>query len=350
MRKIKRFVLRNQGELVLEEVEYPSPKSGEILIKVARCGICGSDISAFLGKHPYIHTPIVLGHEFSGVVEEIGPHVNSIVVGTKVAILPHITCKKCNACKEKKYNYCEELKVLGAQTDGAFSEYISVPVEMVFPVPESMKFEDAALIEPASVGYHAAKLGHIAPDDNVFIFGAGPIGIFTMQSCKVLGAKTVGIADVDSGRLLIAKSLGADYIINPDTENINEKLEKSIGGRSEISLFFDCVGREGKALDSILQLAPRGSRIVVVGVLSSNYNIPHLPDFIEHELFISGSTMYIPEDYQEVIDLMNTKKIRTDGLITHYYDFEQIPEAFNMMVSKKEHYLKVMIKVNEEMN
>jgi L-iditol 2-dehydrogenase len=347
MRKTKRFTLERPGNFILEEVEYPSPRDGEVLIKVKRCGICGSDISAFFGKHPYIHTPIVLGHEFSGLIEEVGPNVSNISPGMRVTVLPHVPCGKCDACRGKKYNYCEELKVLGAQTDGAFSQYISVPSEMVFPLPDSMSLEDAALVEPASVGYHAAKLGHITSYDNILIFGAGPIGIFTMQSCKVFSAETIGIVDIDDDRLILAKRLGADYTINPNLENINEKLEKAIGGRKKLSLFFDCVGREGDVLDKIFQLAPRGSKVVVVGVLSSDYNIPHLPDFVEHELFISGSTMYIPKDYTEVIDLINSKRIRTDGIISHYYNFEQIPEAFNMIVNRKEKFFKVIIKINE---
>ena len=344
---MKRTVLREVGKLVEEEVEYSHPKKGQVLLRVERCGVCGSDISAFHGRHPYVHCPIVLGHEFAGTVVELGPGITELSIGARVTVIPHVVCGNCQACKAKRYNFCEKLRVLGAQLDGAYAEYINVLAEMALPIPSSMSMDDAALVEPISVGYHAAKRGNIRPDDDVLVVGAGPIGISTMQSCQVLGAKKVLIADIDAARLKLAKQLGAYEIIDTTKENIIRGLKRIIGGPKKIDLFFDCVGGKGQVFDQIIQIARRGTRIVVVGVLSLDYSIPHLPDFIEHELLISGTTMYVPQDYREIISLISSGKIKTKGIITHYYTLDQIIEAFDMIERRKEKFFKIMFKAVE---
>lgn len=209
-----KITLVEPQKLVVGEGEIPVPKKGEVLIRVKRVGICGSDPTIYFGRHPYVSYPLVMGHEFSGLIEELGEGVENLRPGMRVTVIPHLVCGKCDACRKKLYNFCEELRCTGAEADGAYCEYIAMPQEMVIPIPDSMTLEEAALIEPACVAYHGAKRGQITPEDTVLIIGAGPIGNFCMQSCRALGAKKVFIADMDGERLALAESLGADGVIN----------------------------------------------------------------------------------------------------------------------------------------
>ena len=337
-----KITLVEPQKLVVGEGEIPVPKKGEVLIRVKRVGICGSDPTIYFGRHPYVSYPLVMGHEFSGLIEELGEGVENLRPGMRVTVIPHLVCGKCDACRKKLYNFCEELRCTGAEADGAYCEYIAMPQEMVIPIPDSMTLEEAALIEPACVAYHGAKRGQITPEDTVLIIGAGPIGNFCMQSCRALGAKKVFIADMDGERLALAESLGADGIINVSEESLEDGLRRRCGGHKCVDLFFDCVGEKGTVLNNVLSLARRGARVVVIGVLQNGYNIPLLPDFVQHELRLSGTTMYTPADYHEMIDHMVQKRIRTEGIITHYFPLTKVIDVDDMISQRKEMYFKIM--------
>ncbi|MDR3645082.1 MAG: alcohol dehydrogenase catalytic domain-containing protein, partial [Clostridia bacterium] len=230
---MKRMRLVEIEHVIIEEVEKPVPQKDEVLIKVAMVGVCGTDIHAYYGRHPYIKCPIVLGHEFSGIVESTGEGVEGIKTGSKVTVIPHLGCGKCEPCLNKEYNRCEELKCIGCQATGAYAEYITVPAKVVVPMPESMSFEQGAFVEPASVAYHGVKRG-MKPGDIALIMGAGPIGIMAMQFAKELGAKMAVIADFKQNRLDLAKALGADGIINLNNEALECGLERILGSPKKV--------------------------------------------------------------------------------------------------------------------
>lgn len=345
--KMIRVTLVKPEEFVIEEAEKPTPGKGEVLIRVKRCGVCGSDSAIYHGKHPYAISPLVMGHEFAGVVEELGPDISCPEKGTRVTVIPHLVCGKCNPCREELFNFCQDLRCMGAEANGAHADYVNVPANMAISLPDSVSLDDGALIEPASVGYHGAKRGDIKPDDRVLVIGAGPIGIFTMQSCKALGAGQVHVADLDEWKLELASKLGADGTVNVSNEDLEEGLKKLVGGSKEIDVFYDCVGQKGKVFDQILQLARRGSRVVIIGVLQNQFTIPHLPDFIQHELSLSGTTMYVPQDYRDVIGFMGEGAIKTEGMITHYFSLRDIKKVFDMIDSGEERFFKVMFKIDE---
>jgi L-iditol 2-dehydrogenase len=345
--KMMRVTLVKPKELLIDKTEIPKPHKDEILIKVLRCGVCGSDPTIYNGRHPYVTFPVVMGHEFSGTVVALGEEVSGPKIGTRVTVIPHLVCGKCKACQMETYNFCEELRCIGAEADGAHVQYKCMPANMVLSIPETMTLDDAAMVEPACVAYHGAKRGDLKQSDNVLIIGAGPIGVFCMQSCKALGAKNVYVADLDPWRLEIATKLGADGIIDVSKESIEDGLKRLVDGPKAIDVFYDCVGEKGIVLDKILQIARRGTRIVVIGVLQNEFSMPHLPDFVQHELRLSGTTMYVPQDYRDMIDLMGRGVIRTEGMITHYFKLEQIHDVFDMIDQKKEKYFKIMMTVND---
>ena len=343
-----KITLVEPQKLVVGEGEIPVPKKGEVLIRVKRIGVCGSDPTIFFGRHPYVSYPLVMGHEFSGTIEQLGEGVENLQTGMRVTVIPHLVCGECEACKKQLYNFCEELRCTGAEADGAYCEYIAMPQEMVIPIPDTMTLEEAALVEPACVAYHGAKRGEITPEDTVLIIGAGPIGNFCMQSCKALGAKKVFIADMDGERLALAESLGADGIINVSQESLEDGLKRLCGGHKCVDVFYDCVGEKGTVLNNILSLARRGTRVVVVGVLQNGYNIPLLPDFVQHELRLSGTTMYTPKDYHEMIDHLGNKRIRTDGIITHHFPLRDVISVYDMISARKEKFFKIMLTLDDE--
>ncbi|MCK9618562.1 MAG: alcohol dehydrogenase catalytic domain-containing protein [Lentimicrobiaceae bacterium] len=343
MGKMIRITLVKPGELVIDQTGIPNPGKDEILLKVERCGVCGSDPTIYRGLHPYAKKQLIMGHEFSGTIEELGENVKHLKKGIRVTAIPHVVCGKCKPCQTETYNFCEELKCMGAEADGAHVNYVCVDAKMVLPIPDTMTMDDAAMVEPACVAYHGAKRGEIKSGDIALVVGAGPIGIFAMQSCKVLGAKKVIIADLDEWRLNLAKKLGADGTINVRKETLEQGLTRLFGNAKDVDVFYDCVGEKGKAFDEILKIARRGTRIVIIGVLQNEYCIPHLPDFVQHELRISGTTMYVPQDYKEMIDLMGKGKISTKGMITHYFKISEIKEVFKMIDSRKEPFFKIML-------
>ncbi len=333
-------------KIAVKDIPKAGALPGEILIKVMRCFICGSDLTIFHGKHPWAIRPLVMGHEFSGVVEAHGKGVKKPKIGTRVAVIPHRVCGKCPACKKKVYNFCESLRCMGAEAHGAYAEYISVPAEMVVPISKNMSFEDAALLEPACVALHAVKRVGSLKGKNVLVVGAGPIGAFAVQAAKALGAKKVFIADTDEWRLNLVKKFKVTAALNIKKTKLENALKRIGTSIKEIDVFFDCVGMEGVVLDEILRLARRGTDIVMVGVLRREYNLPHLPEFVQHELTLYGTTMYVPEDFRHMIRLMSEGKVSTKGLKTHEFKLEEIQKVFAFIEARKEPFFKIMLKNN----
>lgn len=345
---MRKLILEAPYTMKMTEAPAPEPGDDQVRIRVCKIGVCGSDPTIYKGLHPYVTYPVVLGHEISGVIDAAGKNVPKERIGERVTVIPHQVCGKCEACKHEIYNFCEELKCTGAEADGADCDYFCIDSKMVLQIPDTMTMEQAALVEPACVAYHGAKRGHIQSSDRILIIGAGPIGVFCMQSCFALGAKEVYVADMDASRLELAKKLGATGVIDVSSEDLAAGLIRLAGSEKNIDVFYDCVGEKGTVLNNILSVAKRGSRIVVIGVLQKEYHIPLLPDFVQHELSLSGTTMYIPQDYREMIELMGQGIIRIDGMVSHHFTLEEVPKVLDMIVNKKEKTFKVVINVSEE--
>jgi L-iditol 2-dehydrogenase len=344
---MRKLVLKAPYELEMTTAEIPEPKKDQVRIFVKKMGICGSDPTIYKGLHPYVSYPLVMGHEFSGVIDKVGEGVDASRIGERVAVIPHIVCRECDACKAGVYNFCEDLKCTGAEADGAHCDYFCIDSEMAVKIPDEMSLEEAAMVEPACVAYHGAKRGNIQKGEVALVIGAGPIGLFCMQSCFALGAGKVFVADMDKNRLALAKKLGATGVIAVGEEDLKEKLTEFLGSEKKVDVFYDCVGEKGVVLNNILSLARRGSKVVVIGVLQKAYNIHLLPDFVQHELSLSGTTMYVPQDYYEMIDLMGKKIIKTDGMVSQRITLEEIPKMLDDIVNRRVQTYKVIVDIND---
>ena len=345
METMKRARLVSLKNIQIETVEKPKPKRGEVLIRVRKCGVCGSDISAFYGKHTYIHFPIVLGHEFSGDIAEVGEGVNNVAVGDRVTVLPHVGCGKCDACRQEKYNLCNDLIVIGCQTTGAYAEYVIAPAKVTFKLPDEMTYEQGACVEPSSVGYHGVKRG-VKKGDVVVVMGAGTIGFFATQGANAVGASKTIVCDFNRERLEMASRFGASAVVNLGKESLKEGLTRILGSTVPVDCFMDCVGFDGSAMKDIISVARRGATVVSIGIIAKEFNIPNIPDLTEHELNVLGSSMFWPQDFADVIRLISEGKIKVDGIISHRYKIADIKEMFEMVDKHKENFMKIMLDID----
>jgi L-iditol 2-dehydrogenase len=319
-----RVVAPNQ--IILEEAPIPAAQTGEVLIAIQVCGICGSDIHAFAGKHPFIDLPVVPGHEFSGVIRTLGAGVSGFKVSQRVTVEPSLVCGVCPRCRSGRYNICDNLRVIGCQADGAMAQYITVPADKVIALPDSISFTDAALIEPAAVGVHAVRRADVAAAQRIAIIGAGTIGLMTLQAALALGAREVIITDTIEERLSVARRLGVHHTVNVAATNLLEWMKQQYGESNPCDLVFECVGLE-QPLDSAMSIAAKGARIVAVGVYPGRVTMP-MHWVQDRELEIVGTLMYVRDDFLTAMEFIRQGKIQTAPLISRQEPLSNVVEVF----------------------
>lgn len=332
-------------KILFEKTKIPLLGEKEVLIKVKICGVCGSDVHSYKGKHPFVHPPIVLGHEFSGVIHQIGTRVNSFSPGDRVIVEPNIVCGKCYNCLHGRYNICTNLKVVGCVGyDGAFAEYVAVPEKKVLRLPGNISFEKAALVEPVAVAVHAVRKAKQKINDVVVILGAGTIGLLVMQVAKLAGAGKVIVTDVLDYRLKKAGELGADRLVNPASQDLIKIIQEKYG-RNEVDLIYDCVGIE-ETISQAIQIARKGIRIMVIGVPEERIEVD-LSLIQDRELEIVGSLMYVREDFKAAIDFIQKERLKVKPLVTHHFKLKDVDKAFHLITEGKKEVLKVLIDVSD---
>lgn len=340
-------VMTKPGEIRFEEKPIPHPQEGQVLVKIARIGICGSDIHVYHSKHPFTSYPVTQGHEVSGQVVELGAGVSGLSVGQKVTIEPQVVCGECYPCRHGKYNLCEHLKVMGFQTTGTASEYFAVDAQKVTPLPDTMTYDQGAMIEPTAVTVHAAKRFPAMQGAKVAVLGCGPIGILLAQSCKALGAAQVLVTDISTPRLQLAKECGADYVVNTAETDFGQALLQAFGP-DKADVIFDCAGND-ITMGQAIQHARKGSTIVLVAVFAGMAKVD-LAVLNDHELTLDTSMMYRHEDYLEAIRLVEEGKIRLEPLMSKHFAFTDYLEAYRYIDQNRETSMKILIDVDPEIN
>ena len=341
---MRRARLVQYRKIVIEDAPIPEVEAGEVLVASRYCGICGTDVAIYLGRIPSIKPPIVLGHEASGVVEEVGEGASGIRRGDRIVVEPLVTCGSCYNCLKGDYNQCEKRKVIGVDMDGAFSEYFKAPAERLHPIPDSLPFEVAALAEPLSVAVHATKRGRVSPEDHVVVVGDGTIGLLTAFASKIVRGAEVAILGKHDYKLGLAKKLGVDYAVNILREDPLKRL-KSIYGDGRIDVFFDCVGHSAEIINRSIEQVRKGGRIVAVGVFPEDVTVK-LGILQDRELELIGTSAYTSPDFKKSISLLDRMKDKLSSLITRTYPLDRISEAFEYAISDREHAVKLMIEVS----
>lgn len=333
------------AQIIFRDVEIPVPQKGEVLIKVKRIGICGSDIHVYYGEHSGTKYPVTQGHEVSGQVVAVGTGADAFKPGQKVTIEPQVVCGKCYPCRHGKYNLCEELKVMGFQTTGAASEYFCVDQKYVTPLPDDMTYSDGAMIEPLAVTVHAARRFTELEGARVAILGCGPIGILLAQVCKALGAASVMITDVSDYRLALAKKCNVDFAVNTRNQDFGEALAEHFG-TDKADVIYDCAGNN-VTINQAIRCSRKGGKIILVAVFAG----PATADLFtlnDHELDLDTTMMYRHEDYLEAIRLVKEGKVQLRPLQSIHFPFEKYLDAYKHIEANRETTMKVLIDVDAD--
>ena len=335
MTEPKRLEFRNVPDLTAADL-----KDNEILLSVKRIGICGSEIHSYHGLHPATFYPVVQGHEYSAEVVAVGSAVTAVASGDYATARPQLVCGKCGPCSRGQYNVCENLRVQAFQADGAAQDYFIVPEERVVKLPEGMSLDYGAMIEPASVGAHAASRAGNLAGKNVVVSGAGAIGNLVAQAVISRGAKKVLITDVSDFRLDIARQCGIEHTLNVARTPLKEAV-KDVFGDEGFQVAFEVAGVEA-SVRSLMECVEKGGTVVIVAVFSKD---PALSMFYlgEHELNIVGTMMYRHEDYIATVEAVANGTVNLEPLISKRFSFEEYDEAYKYIDENRMTCMKVLI-------
>ncbi|MEM3406336.1 MAG: galactitol-1-phosphate 5-dehydrogenase [Nitrososphaerota archaeon] len=326
----------------IEDVPEPEISDNDVLIKVKAVGICGSELHAYEGISERRKPPLIMGHEFSGEVIEVGKNVKNLVKGDRVAVDPIIRCLKCEQCLNGRSNICENMRLIGLHTPGAFSEYIAIPAEKCYEMPDNLSFEEASMVEPMSVGVHAVNLADMKINSNVAIFGGtGVIGLCTLQALRTAGAGRIICTGTRENKLKIAEKLGANILINVKEIDPVKKIMEITNGKG-IDIAFEAVGIQ-ETVQQAISMVKKGGNIVVIGMLAKKMELEML-DIVTKEKQIIGSYGYTSLDFKTALNLIAEGKVNVKPLITHVFSLNEISKGFEVLSKNREEVIKVVIK------
>ncbi|MFE0726124.1 zinc-binding dehydrogenase [Streptomyces mutabilis] len=338
--QIRRILVRSIDDITVEHVPAPTADEGELLVRTAVVGVCGSDTHAAQGHHPFMPLPYHPGHEAVGVVAAVGPGADGFAPGDRIIVEPNLSCGQCPQCRSGRYNICEELKVFGCQTPGAMTDLFTIPADRVHRIPEGMTDIEAALVEPLATPVHAvAKAGDLT-GRTVVVLGAGPIGLLVLAAARHAGAAKIALTDLLPGKRERALRLGADAALAADAPDLTEQARAALGG--PVDMVFDCVARE-QSMAQATDLVTKGGRIIVVGVGAAGTTPIRLDLIQDREISVEGTLMYTAEDYRTAIALIASGAVDTDEIVTGTFPLEEAAKAFTASLAPE--HVKVLVTV-----
>ena len=321
---MKAIEITEPGTVVLAEREMPTPKAGEVLLKVNRVGYCGSDLGAFKGLNPLVTYPRVPGHEIGATITELGPGVTGWSIGQEVLVIPYSACGKCSACLKERFNCCMNNETLGVQRDGALCEFTTAPVEKLI-ASEKLSLSELALVEPLTVGFHAVARGQVTKTDTVAVIGCGAIGLGVIAGANFRGAKVIAI-DIEDSKSAVAKSCGATEFVNSRTEDVHERLKELTDGHGP-DVIVEAVGHPMTYRMAVEEVCFAG-RVVYIGWAKAPIEY-ETKFFVLKELDIRGSRNALPKDFRDVITMLEAGDFPLETVITKTVSLADAPEAMN---------------------
>ena len=344
--KIKAFVLHSPEDMRLEEISMPQISPDDALVKIKSVGVCGSDVHYY--RHGRIGSfivkdPMILGHECSGEVVSVGSEVKNVTPGDRVVMEPGIPCRKCWYCKNGRYNKCPDIIFMATPPyDGSMVEYMAWPADFLFKMPDSMSFQEGALVEPFAVGLFATRRSGLFPSASVAILGAGPIGLSTLVAVNAMGAGQVISIDVVPARLELAKQMGATHVVNAKETNVVEAVKELTHGEGA-HFVFETAGSE-VTIRQAVEIARDGGTVDLVGLPPQLEIKMPIVECVIRELNFVTSFRYC-NIFEEAITLMAHGKVNLKPMLTHEFAFDDTLEAFNVSEHQKDRAVKVMINI-----
>ena len=342
--KMKALVVEDINTLTYKDVSIPQINDDEVLIKVKACGICGSDIPRVKNNGVHFY-PIIVGHEFSGEIVELGKNVTSYSLGDRVTAAPLIPCNNCDNCYQGNPAMCQHYSFIGSRQNGAMAEYVAVPAKNIVPIADNVTYAQAACIEPITVAIHGVeRAGAIDSGKSAIVYGCGTIGILTMQCLKAKGLEKIYVIDIDDYKLELAKNLGAYEVLNSTKINIPEYFNK-IG---KVDYVYETAG-VNFLQSQVLELAKKGGHVIYIGTAHKDVTIPakSFELILRGELNVTGSWMsysapFPGNEWIAAAEYLQTRKVKVDEIITHKIPLSDGIKAFDILSNKNNNALKVM--------
>ncbi|MCL2828915.1 MAG: galactitol-1-phosphate 5-dehydrogenase [Oscillospiraceae bacterium] len=347
---MKAAVLYAPGDLRVERREVPRIKSAQdVLIRVKAVGICGSDLDRVLHTGTYSF-PTIPGHEFCGIVEELGEDAVGFQVGDRVVVAPILPCMKCDSCSKGHYGQCDDYDYLGSRRDGAMAEYVIAPVQNLIKMPDNMSFAEGAAVEPAAVTLHGMIQVGIEVGDSVVVLGCGPLGVFAVSFAKLMGASEVYVVDIDPQKFAAAASAGADGCVNALETDAVEALQQ-ITKNKGFNVVIETAG-SSITQEQSLRLAKKKGRVLYLGTAHNDVVLPPttFEKIVRNELWVTGSwnsfsAPFPGREWYAILKYVSDGRFDLSSAITHKISLDQLPEVLVQMDKKEFVYSKVMIEI-----
>ncbi len=341
---MKALLLSEYGRLETVEVPMPRPGPEEVLVRVAACGICGSDVHGYDGSSGRRIPPIIMGHEASGTVAALGKGISGVHVGEHVTFDSTVYCGECEYCRKGQVNLCSRRQVLGVSTpeyrrEGAFAEYVVVPARIVHALPERLSLEEAAMVEPLAVAVHAVSLAGVCANDTALLVGAGMIGLLVLQALREAGCSRVIVTDIDDTRLALAKSLGATEIVNAKTADLGSEVQRITSG-SGADVALEAVGST-PTIRAAIEGVKKGGTVVLIGNIAPSVEIP-LQTVVSREIRLQGSAASSGE-YPRCIEMLARGSVQVKPLISVVAPLEEGSQWFERLHERQPNLMKVIL-------
>ena len=336
---MKAISISKPFEIGIREIDPPAVREGEALLRVLYCGICGADVASFTGNQPFTTYPRIPGHEFSAQIVSVPENDRGLKAGDVVTCNPYFNCGSCYACRKGLVNACTDNRTMGVQRDGAFCEYIAMPVSRIIP-GKGLNARQMALIEPFAISQHALSRCEVKKGDRLLVVGAGPIGLFALLAAKVKGA-VVTVSDVLDGRLEKARDFGADYTVNAAAPDAGEQQRAATGGDG-FDVCVEACGRSETFLNCIEQAA-QGANLILIGNGKTETTFLH-SILLKKELNVFGSRNAYTADFEALIDIVAAGKADVLKMVSAVYPAQDAAQAFDALIHNDGSLEKVLLR------